>query len=152
MAPLSGKNIKKRYTLHQVLIHVLSECDLKCKHCYARNFRERLKFNEIKTIMNDSKTLGASLCHLSGGEFFLRKDFKEIINHAHSLFPYVEVTSNGQKLNPDICEFLRDKISKLVISFEGPNAKINDNIRGEGTFEKAKDAILHAKKAVSPLE
>jgi radical SAM protein with 4Fe4S-binding SPASM domain len=135
-----------RYTLHQVLIHVLSECDLKCKHCYAHNFKDRLFFEEIKKVMEDSKYLGASLCHLSGGEFFLREDFREIVNYACKIFPYVEITSNGQSLNSETCNFLKGKISKLIISFEGPSAKINDEIRGDGAFEKAKRGVLLAKE------
>ncbi|MBU4070362.1 MAG: radical SAM protein [Nanoarchaeota archaeon] len=135
-----------KYVLHQVLIHVLSECNLACKHCYAHNFKDKLSLKEIKKIMDDSKILGASLCHFSGGEFFLREDYQDIVNYAHKLFPYVEITSNGQLIDLDICNFLKNKISKLIISFEGPNAQVNDKIRGKGSFNKAKKAILIARK------
>jgi len=145
MGLLPGKKSKMKYILHQILIHVLSECNLKCKHCYAAGFNDSLSLKEIKKIMDNSKSLGASFCHLSGGEFFLREDFKEIVNYAKDRFPNVEITSNGQLLDNKKCEFLKGKISKLIISFEGPDAKSNDSIRGDGAFDKAKKAIQVAK-------
>jgi AdoMet-dependent heme synthase len=136
----------KKYILHQVLIHTTSKCNLSCKHCYAKNFLDELNLDEIKKIMDIAERMGTSLCHLSGGEFFIRKDFKKIINYASSRFSYVEITSNGILVTEDTCNFLRGKITKLIISLEGPDAESNDEIRGVNSFKKAIKSIKLAKK------
>jgi radical SAM protein with 4Fe4S-binding SPASM domain len=68
------------------------------------------------------------------------------VSYANALFPCVEITSNGLLLNRKICTFLKGKITKLIISLEGPNRKSNDYIRGKGSFVKAMRAIKLAKK------
>ncbi len=108
-----------------------SECNLRCKHCYyfkADNPHQsfRLSLAEWEQKFRALYRSGIRSVLLFGGEPTLRKD---IILKAITIFPYVDVCTNGILKVPD--EY-RDRI---ILSLDGSQS-INDSIRGEGVFQK----------------
>ena len=47
----------------------------------------------------------------------------------------IDLCTNGTLIDDNISSELRDYLSEISVSIDGPNADINDNIRGLG-FEK----------------
>ncbi|WDV48296.1 radical SAM protein [Clostridiaceae bacterium M8S5] len=118
------------------------KCNLYCKHCLNSklldNKVEELNTSEIKNIIDDiSGEVPIDYIHILGGEPTFRKDFIEITNYMGDKDIRFGFNTNG--LNIKIEKFrdvyLNKSLKNIVISLEGPNAMINDKIRGKNVFD-----------------
>ena len=78
-------------------LHLTDRCNLKCSYCYNKEQRVNIKdldFNTWKTIIDKISPYAANVV-LTGGEVFLHKDIKEIINYIKSKNIKVIMISNG---------------------------------------------------------
>ncbi|MBN2457982.1 radical SAM protein, partial [Candidatus Woesearchaeota archaeon] len=111
-------------------------CNLDCKMCYAKRNKEEnsLSFDIIKKLLFQLKRFGVKTIILSGGEPLLRKDFEKIISEINKNNFKGVLMTNGTLLNNKICEILMKNDWEVSVSLDGHNRKINDEIRGEGSF------------------
>lgn len=131
-----------------VFFHILTKCNLSCTHCYINHVQHG---NEILSKEQARKWLEL-FSHPSkktnliilGGEPTLHPDLSFIIREAKKLKYFVTVDTNGflfhdilEKTNPQVLDF-------ISFSLDGPNAQVNDPIRGEGVFEKCTQGIREA--------
>jgi len=125
-------------TPHQMypaaMVNITNKCTLRCKHCFV--FREENP-NDPRHEM-DSRTMLETLGELQkrcgiltmlwmGGEPLLRPD---VLREGVKLFARNNVTTNG---TIDLIDLPR---TIYVVSIDGP-LKVNDALRGEGSFAKA---------------
>jgi radical SAM protein with 4Fe4S-binding SPASM domain len=135
-----------------ITFFVTNKCHLSCKHCfYAPHLNKDIKqltLEEIKKISSSLKKV--SKLFIGGGEPFLRDDLKEIceIFYKQNGTRLIYIPTNGI-LKDKIEETTRTILEKcknctLVITFslEGTR-KINDFIRGNGTFETTMDHLRY---------
>lgn len=129
-------------------LRLLEQCNLRCRHCYAKhNDRSsRLRFRDIKRIRKVIQSLPVydhdnSVVYLSGGEPLLHPGFDKILDYVCFHFEAVHILSNGILL-PDKLEAIRKRRHKacVQISLEG-GRRVNDAIRGRGTFDKIVSAL-----------
>jgi sulfatase maturation enzyme AslB (radical SAM superfamily) len=134
-------------------MRLLENCNLKCKHCYARGrAREKVMDFEVfkKSIdlysekVKKRKFDNEKRVMLSGGEPFLHNKFKEMLEYTYSKedVTNISILSNGI-LVPDFISLLskyKERI-RVQVSIEG-GRELDNEIRGKGHFEKA----LHALK------
>lgn len=116
------------------------KCNLHCAHCVNGNYLGKIKgelnIEEIEKILGELKGK-VKYIHLLGGEPFAREDFLEITKILERNGINFGVNTNGLKL---YSKELRENLVKnmmlknLVFSIEGPNAEINDSIRGKNVF------------------
>lgn len=119
-----------------VLIHVTNECNLRCKHCYARKGDKRIMKEDFFELINNLENLGTTMIHLSGGELLTHPEIFEIIRYIKKKDFYLEITTNGTLLNEEIFKKLKElNLNKIVISFDGATPETHDYIRGEGNFK-----------------
>ena len=133
-----------------VFFHILTACNLSCKHCYINKDQHgaaQLSKEEIVEWMGlfASKDKKSNLIFL-GGEPTMHPDLAYAIEKAKAFGFSVTVDSNGflfnnllEKTNPQLLDY-------LSFSLDGPDAKVNDLIRGKGVFDICTSNI---KKAVS---
>jgi radical SAM protein with 4Fe4S-binding SPASM domain len=96
---------------------------------------------EVFNLLQQIKNIGVSRIVFAGGEPFFREDFFEILRKCKELGFFVGVISNGTLINEDTAKRLREiGIDRVQVSLDGPQ-KINDVLRGKGTFEKAVNGI-----------
>lgn len=130
-------------------ISLTSKCCLKCKMCnyWKLLLENELSFEEIKDILDQAVNLGIRICHLYGGEPFMRKDIFEIFHYAKSLDLTIDITSNGYLINEDVAKDLSEiPVRNVNISIDGLE-KIHDTVRGvEGSFKKAIEAVSFLKQ------
>lgn len=132
-----------------------NRCNLKCKHCGCDPTNANpleLPTSFFLGVLKQAKDLGAETVNVSGGEAFVRTDCLEMIEGAIDLGYYVTMESNGTLLKPeDISRFasMGNRI-RLSLSLDGLTAKVNDAIRGKGSFEKEIATIRLAAKAKLP--
>lgn len=121
-------------------------CNLKCSHCYQdaqKALLDELTTDEAKRLIEELAAAGVVVIAFSGGEPLMRKDFLEIIAHAHQNHMYVAVASNGTLITPDVASKLRNAGAEYVeISIDGKDALHHDAMRGlPGAFERSLKGI-----------
>ncbi|MDR3629409.1 MAG: radical SAM protein [Desulfocapsaceae bacterium] len=121
-----------------VFFHVLTACNLSCKHCYinpAQHGSRRVSREEMGGWLElfADKQKKTNLIFL-GGEPSLHPDLAYGIARARELGFTVTVDSNGYLFH-DFLERVRpEQLDYLSFSLDGPDSEINDPIRGEGVF------------------
>ncbi|MDP6687896.1 MAG: radical SAM protein, partial [Alphaproteobacteria bacterium] len=121
------------------LVNVTNVCNLDCRHCFV--FRAdnpqapRDKMNDATmlhqlAVLRDKHGIRSML--FMGGEPMIRKD---MVLEATKLFPESAIVTNGTYGIPSIPGHL------VTVSLDGP-MELNDPIRGEGVFNKVKEAIF----------
>jgi len=138
--------------------HLTERCNLNCLHCYKEKkfLKGELHFFQVKKIFFEFLKLIKEWqlnrenvrVSFTGGEPFVREDFFEILELASKKRKNIRfgILTNGTLLNENIIKKLEDlKLDYLQISIEG-GEKINDQIRGKGTFKKIIKALKILKK------
>ena len=83
-----------------VMIELLTQCNLKCEHCYLPAHTDSgLSFETVKNLLYSLRDLGIASVSITGGEVFLREDIFDIIELARSLYMRVFILSNATLLD-----------------------------------------------------
>lgn len=143
-----SKSFSEKYISRKHLhLHLLDVCNLDCKHCYLghKTGKNILGIEDIKKILKYARRQKIFDLTLSGGEPFLYKDLKKVIIEARNLgFEEIRIQTNGTIHNFD--KEILNLVDYLCLSLDGPNSKINDQVRGKGTFDKTIRLIKMAQK------
>ena len=128
-----------------VYFSLTNKCNLKCRMCSVSGSGSgayEMGAEEICGIIRQVKALGVRHLILSGGEALLRRDLREIVSFSVSSgIEMVDIITNGTLLNEETASFLVDAgLNHLTISLDGLR-RVNDNIRGEGVFDKVEAAM-----------
>lgn len=138
----------------QVFAEVTDECQLKCKHCFNGNRRKDdcLSIADWKRIIDRLDECGVFRIRFSGGEPFSRKDIIDILKYTDTKSIRYSVYTNGLTVDRHIDELQNLKnLACIRVSIDGTK-KINDAIRGKGTYEKAVQNILLLEKYNIPCQ
>ncbi len=132
-----------------VVLQLTEKCNLRCKMCYEwgetgsyhfKNETVSLDLATIKNLFKDLELGENCLVGLFGGEPFLHKELREIIDLIKQYQCKIYIDTNGTMLEKQ-ADMIRDsKIDQVIVSFNGPR-ELNDAERGKGTFEKAMRGI-----------
>ncbi|HOU71168.1 MAG TPA: radical SAM protein, partial [Methanothrix sp.] len=120
-------------------------CNLECTYCRAAASQEpdpdELSSEEALSFLESITPLRPMLI-LSGGEPLLRPDIFFLARHAVSLGMRVSLASNGTLITPQVAdEIIHSGISRVSISLDAANPKEHDEMRGQGSFERALQGI-----------
>lgn len=115
-----------------------SRCNLKCKMCYIcqpanckeAKSRERTTAEWIR-MAEEARDAGALFVTLTGGEVFLREDFKEIYESMTTMGYRITIYTNGTLITPEIAKWL-GKIppSIVAITIYGASEETYDRVCG----------------------
>ncbi len=123
-----------------LFFHILTQCNLKCRHCYidpVQHGENLLSLSTIKTWMAAfaAKSANTNLI-LLGGEPTLHPDLSQIIKHAGNLgFGSITVDTNGYLFHNILDKTNPQEVDFFSFSLDGASRKTNDMIRGEGAFD-----------------
>ena len=133
-----------------VFFHLLTGCNLSCKHCYinpAQHGTSMLPFDTIlKWLKLFARPQQETNLILLGGEPTMHPDLAPVIQAAKSMRYGVTVDSNGFLFHDLLDRVTPTELDFLSFSLDGPNAAVNDPIRGENVFTTCTTNI---KKAVA---
>jgi len=124
-------------------IYITNACNLRCVHCFRNSGPKEtseLHFNDWKEILLKLRENGIRDVSISGGEPFTFDGIYELIDYAVDIGIDVVVLSNGTKIDFEHVSTLK-KLKEIKLSIDGPNAKVNDEIRGKGVYHKVMDAL-----------
>jgi MoaA/NifB/PqqE/SkfB family radical SAM enzyme len=120
-----------------VWFEVTRRCNLSCSHCYIDAGRARpneLSFEEIVSLLDDLKALGAFSLVFAGGEPYLRPDFPAIVEYAAKLDFIIAIVTNGSFLTRDVLARVPRSNCRITLSVDG--IQTHNLIRGgHSTFE-----------------
>jgi radical SAM protein with 4Fe4S-binding SPASM domain len=99
----------------QGTIDLTWRCNLACPHCYNRlplhdrsALRTELTYEEHCRILDEISDAGCLWLLLTGGEIFVRKDFRRIYTYAKQKGLLITLFTNGTLITPDLADFLKE--------------------------------------------
>lgn len=138
--------IDSDYHLDGIAITLLSNCNLKCKHCYGEygpDKCDKLSKEAVFDIIDQMKALHCKDVSFTGGEVMLHEDLLEILEYATSKNLKVSLLTNGIKVDESFVNRL-DSMGpvEIQLSIDGHNAELHDDFRGvNGSFDKTMRAF-----------
>ena len=140
----------KRQTAN-VFFHVLTRCNLRCRHCYInpeQHGRKRLPIERIERWLGvfAGRSPGANLV-LLGGEPTLHPDLPRAVRCARRLgFGSITIDTNGYLFNDILEKVTPAEVDVFSFSLDGATARTNDRIRGQGSFAASLAGIRRARE------
>ena len=134
--------------LEQLALSLTMYCNLECKMCSVWEVRKHgVPFELAKQVIADARSLGATTLTPFGAESFMRKDFIDILEYAHSIgYRLLSIVSNGTMItDAHLDRMQRCPSVRLNISIDGPR-DIHDELRGAGMYDKA---VATARKCIA---
>ena len=121
-----------------VFFHLLTACNLACRHCYINPAEHGTATLPLATVRQWLKLFARAEQQtnliLLGGEPTLHPELPAIIRSAKSMRYAVTVDSNGYLFHDLLAKITPSELDYLSFSLDGPDAAVNDPIRGEGVF------------------
>jgi radical SAM protein with 4Fe4S-binding SPASM domain len=135
----AGESPRLTRPLERFAMALTMYCNLKCKMCSYWEVREHgVPLALAMQLLDDAFKLGARTFLPFGSESFMRKDFLDVVEHAHALgYWHQSIVTNGTMIgDEDLTRLSRCPSIKLNISIDGPR-DIHDELRGAGNYDKA---------------
>jgi mycofactocin radical SAM maturase len=134
---------------------ITAKCNLHCRHCLSADLGEtdaaELDFKQSCAFIDELDRMEVFQINFGGGEPFIRKDFPDILDYAHSKGITTCVSTNGTMLDENLVSRLSGmKLLRIQVSLDGATAATNDAIRGAGTFQRILAGIAHLSKQDFP--
>ncbi|MEN8188657.1 MAG: radical SAM protein [Thermodesulfobacteriota bacterium] len=131
-----------------VFFHILTACNLSCRHCYINKEQHGTETLSRETMeqwieLFASPGTKSNMIFL-GGEPTMHPDLCHGIARAKEVGFDVTVDSNGYLFHDLLDRTTPAQLDYLSFSLDGPTAAINDPIRGEGVFEVCTDNMKQA--------
>ncbi len=135
-------------TLDQLWFQVAGTvCNLRCRHCFISCSPDNHSFwfmtrRMVRRVLDESRPYRVGEYYFTGGEPFMNPEMVEILGDALTAGPSTVLT-NGTLLPERRVRQLAQLAEgcshplEVRVSLDGPNAGINDAVRGEGAFARA---------------
>ena len=134
-----------------VFFHILTRCNLKCRHCYinpAQHGAADLPLAAIEAWLGifAGRNPRANVIFL-GGEPTLHPDLAAAIRTARRLgYASVTVDTNGYLFHAILEQVTPGEVDFFSFSLDGPDPAVNDPIRGKGSFAHCTAGIRAARR------
>lgn len=135
-----------------VFFHILTACNLKCRHCYVDPVRHGDRTLDARTISRwlhlfiTGRRQRPNLV-LLGGEPTLHPDLDTVIRKARSLgYASITVDTNGYLFHDILDRLGPEDVDYFSFSLDGATAAVNDAIRGTGSYRRCIAGIRQAVK------
>lgn len=132
-----------------VFFHILTNCNLKCRHCYINTEQHGTNILSLSTInawlgIFAKKNRKTNVVFL-GGEPTMHPDLALAIKKAKELgYHSITVDTNGYLFNDILSKVEPMDVDYFSFSLDGATAKTNDWIRGKGSYDTCIAGIREA--------
>ncbi|MDF1591925.1 MAG: radical SAM protein [Desulfobacterales bacterium] len=135
-----------------VFFHILTRCNLKCRHCYINPAQHGKNTLSYKTIEKWLTTVTAFISAgkdinvvFLGGEPSLHPDLSRCIKKARALgYRSITVDTNGYLFNDILAKVTPQDVDYFSFSLDGATEEMNDRIRGTGSYKQCLTGISQA--------
>jgi len=132
-----------------VFFHILTQCNLSCRHCYINKEQHGNHMLDIETIKKWLRFYGerkekANVIFL-GGEPTLHPDLSQAIKESRKLkYNSVTLDTNGYLFHDILSKITPDDVDFISFSLDGATEITNDKIRGKGSYKTCTRGIKQA--------
>jgi radical SAM protein with 4Fe4S-binding SPASM domain len=143
IAEMSAKALRLGIPL-SVQVDLTYRCNERCVHCYLdHEDHGEMTTAEIKDLLDQMAAAGVFFLTISGGEIFLRRDFFEILEHAHSRTFCIKLKTNGIMIREADAARVRELgVESVQISIYSHRPEIHDAITEvPGSLARSVEAI-----------
>jgi radical SAM protein with 4Fe4S-binding SPASM domain len=143
MAEMAAKALKLNIPL-SVQLDLTYRCNERCIHCYLdHDDHGEMTTAEIKDLLDQMADAGVFFLTISGGEILMRRDFFEILEHAHARTFSIKLKTNGVLIRKKEAERIRALgVESVQISVYSHRAEVHDAItKMPGSFRQSIEAI-----------
>lgn len=134
------RTVSNTFTGLGLHLYATMQCNLRCIHCYADGglpLPDELTTSEILGVLSACSQCGFERFALSGGEPLLHPDWTTILEQANGVGLSCALLTNGTLVR-DL--YTAQRIASLTeevqVSLDGATEKVNDTIRGSGSYRK----------------
>ncbi|MDY0222799.1 MAG: radical SAM protein [Desulfobacterium sp.] len=133
-----------------LFFHILTKCNLRCKHCYINRDEHGRKTLDLATIREwlalfIERSQETNLI-LLGGEPTLHPDLSLVVKAARKMgFSSITIDTNGYLFHDILDKITPDDLDFISFSLDGATPATNDAIRGKGCYDAC---VKGVKKAV----
>ncbi len=132
-----------------VFFHILTACNLRCRHCYinpSQHGVESLDFDTIAAWLNAfaGKESRPNVIFL-GGEPTLHPELALAVKYARQLgYQSITIDTNGYLFHDILHRLNPDEVDFFSFSLDGATPGVNDSLRGEGSYQACLKGIRQA--------
>lgn len=144
-------------TPRSVDLDITSRCNLRCSYCYhfsgSGDVDKDLPTAEWIRFFEELNECAVMNLSLAGGEPFLRRDLKELIEGIVENRMRFSILSNGTCITNEIAAFISSTgyCDGVQISIDGSTPGIHDICRGKGNFNRAINGVRCLQKQGVPV-
>lgn len=138
-------------------IELTARCNLRCTYCYFFDNPE-VHYRDLPTadwlqFFEECGSLGIMNLTLAGGEPFMRKDLRALIDGIVRNRMRFSILSNGGLIDDDIAAFIArsGRCDYVQVSVDGASPETHDVCRGKGSFERAVAGIRALQRQGVPV-
>ncbi|MCP3925803.1 MAG: radical SAM protein [Desulfobacterales bacterium] len=134
-----------------LFFHILTSCNLSCRHCYINQNEHGSDTLEIDTINHwldlfREKANEANVIFL-GGEPTMHPDLAVAVKKARDLkYKSITIDTNGYLYHDILSKVTPDDVDFMSFSLDGATEETNDALRGEGCYKKCIEGIKDSVK------
>jgi len=143
-------------TPKSVDLEVTNRCNMRCKYCShftsAGDVEQDLPTDEWLEFFEELNRCAVMDVCLQGGEPFIHKDFKALVEGIIQNRMRFSVLSNGTLITDEKAEFLAStgRCNSVQVSIDGSIETTHDAFRGKGSFYKAVSGLKSLRKYKLP--
>ncbi len=135
-----------------LFFHILTKCNLSCRHCYINPEQHGERTLPIETIRKWLRLFSEKCQNINviflGGEPTLHPNLSLAIKEARALgFKSITIDTNGYLFHNILERVTPDEVDFISFSLDGATKETNDAIRGEGCYDTVLEGIEKARKA-----
>lgn len=120
-------------------------CNLACTHCLSSSGRRdprELSTAECFGVIDELQAMQVFYVNMGGGEPTLRPDFWDILDYSVDHQVGVKFSTNGSRIDRTAAaRVAATDYVDVQISLDGASARVNDAVRGEGSYAAAIGAM-----------
>ncbi len=143
------KTVAFQRSARNVFFHIITRCNLKCRHCYINPEQHGSRTLPVETVRKWLKALvtkdKASNLIFIGGEPTLHPNLDVCIRDAKKIgYDSVTVDTNGFFFNHILERVTPQQMDYFSVGLDGSCEEVNDLIRGKGSYKKCVAGIEKA--------
>ena len=144
-----AKTVTFQKNARNVFFHILTRCNLRCRHCYVnpeQHGKDMLPAGTVKrwlkALIHEHKETNLIFI---GGEPTLHPELSLLIRAARGVgYASITVDTNGFFFNQILEKVTPEEVEYFSVGLDGSSPEINDFIRGKGSYHKSVAGIQGA--------
>ena len=139
------KHSRPSFALKSLYLNITEDCNLDCIYCYAQHRKctnKSLGFDDYCRILDSARRVSNDIIvTFTGGEPLTSSLLFDIARYARKQDCKTFLLTNGTLISPENVALVVEMFDEIKISIDGSTAEINDQTRGEGTFNRVCTAL-----------